>query len=479
MKKKLRLITVVFAVILLMFGAGAFVVVNTARINGSNYHAIVQQKDLLADILPPPAFIIESYLVAEKLSRPEPAAVEAELFASLVKLEADYRTRIEHWQTNLPASAMKASLVEKSRVPAEKFFEVVKSDLTPLVRAKSYEKARELVDGQLTSLYMEHRAAIEEVVTGATAAAVATEARVGSAVAWWSWALVVLGVGSLIGTVTFTTLIARTIERHVSAIEQNAQALASSSEELASVSQQISAAAEETSAQSTVVSSASVEVSGNVQTVAAAAEEMTASIREISNNASEAARVAGAAVRVAEQTNQTIAQLGASSDEIGNVVKLITTIAQQTNLLALNATIEAARAGDAGKGFAVVANEVKELAKETSKATENISHRVDAIRADTKGAVDAIAEVSKIINQINEISGAIASAVEQQTATTNEMTRNIGQAAKGSSEIAQNISGVASAAQSTSQGAGDTSKAASELARMSSDLQTLVGQFRN
>lgn len=264
----------------------------------------------------------------------------------------------------------------------------------------------------------------------------------------------------------------------ITSIGQNAQALSSSSEELSAVSHQMMTNADETSAQANVVSTASADVSRNVSTVAAAAEEMTASIREIANNASEAAKVAQQAVRVAEQTNVTVAKLGASSDEIGNVVKLITTIAQQTNLLALNATIEAARAGEAGKGFAVVANEVKELAKETGKATEDISQRIDAIRQDTKAAVEAIGQISKIINQINEIQNVIASAVEEQTATTNEMTRNISEAAKGSSEIAQNITGVATVAKSTSQGASDTSKAAQELARMSAELQTLVGRFR-
>jgi len=188
--------------------------------------------------------------------------------------------------------------------------------------------------------------------------------------------------------------------------------------------------------------------------------------------------VATSAVKVAEKTNTTVAKLGESSVEIGKVIKVITSIAQQTNLLALNATIEAARAGEAGKGFAVVANEVKELAKETAKATEDISQKIDAIRTDTKESVEAIAQISTIINQINDISNTIASAVEEQTATTNEMTRNITEAAKGSSEIAQNITGVATAAKSTTEGATNTSKAASELSKMSMELQQAVGKFR-
>lgn len=264
----------------------------------------------------------------------------------------------------------------------------------------------------------------------------------------------------------------------ISNIGRNAEALSSSSEQLTMVSQQMSANAEETAAQANVVSAASEEVSKNVQTVATGTEEMTASIKEIAKNANEAAKVATGAVKVAETTNTTVAKLGESSADIGKVIKVITSIAQQTNLLALNATIEAARAGEAGKGFAVVANEVKELAKETAKATEDISQKIEAIQTDTKGAVQAISEIGDIINQINDISNTIASAVEEQTATTNEMSRNVAEAAKGSSEIAQNITGVAQAAQSTTKGANDTQEAAGELTQMATELHKLVARFQ-
>ena len=260
-------------------------------------------------------------------------------------------------------------------------------------------------------------------------------------------------------------------------IGQNASSLAASSEELSAISQQLASNAEETATQANVVAAASGQVSNNVAVVATGTDQMQSSIREIARSSGEAAGVAKNAVVVAESTSQRITKLGDSSAEIGQVIKVITSIAQQTNLLALNATIEAARAGEAGKGFAVVANEVKELAKETAKATEEIAQKIQAIQTDTKGAVDAIAEISGVINQINDISTTIASAVEEQTVTTNEIGRNVAEAAKGTTEIARNNSGVAEAAKSTTAGTVDTEKAARALSQMASQLQSLVTEF--
>lgn len=275
---------------------------------------------------------------------------------------------------------------------------------------------------------------------------------------------------------SLNTTLARLSEA-MATIAASAQSLAGASEELTSASQQMSASAEETAAQASVVSRASDDVRRNIETVAASTEEMNASIREISKNASDAAKVASEAVEIAGSTTGKIDELGTSSREIGVVVKEISGIAEQTNLLALNATIEAARAGESGKGFQVVANEVKELARRTTTSTEDIRGRITSIQTDSTNAIGAIGRMTEIIHRVNDISSTIASAVEEQSATTLEVGRSVAEAARGGAEISANIGGVAQAAQATASGATQTQASAQELARMAADLKRMVGRF--
>ncbi|MGQ9650154.1 MAG: methyl-accepting chemotaxis protein [Phycisphaerae bacterium] len=303
----------------------------------------------------------------------------------------------------------------------------------------------------------------------------------------------------------FNTFVEK-LQRIIGEIAVSARTLAGSSTELSATATQLTSGAEETTAQSATVAAAAEEMatnmnnmatsteemSANVKTVAAAIEEMAASIGEVARNAEQAATVAGQAAQLAAAGNENISQLGTAADEIGKVIGVIQDIAEQTNLLALNATIEAARAGEAGKGFAVVATEVKELAKQTAEATEDIRRRIEGIQSSTGNAIQSINEISNVITKVNEVSSTIASAVEEQSTTTKEIAQSISQTASAaetvsqgvaqsaavSKEITKNIAGVDQAAKQTAQGAAQTQAAGNDLSKLAEQLQGLVGQFK-
>ena len=279
--------------------------------------------------------------------------------------------------------------------------------------------------------------------------------------------------------------VARSLDRTLDGLAEVFAVVTGSATRLSAASSELSAGAEVVAQDSAhaarrteVVVASAGEVSSNVATVSAGSEQMRSAIGEIAHNAQQASQVAAQAVDVAAETTRTVHTLGESSQEIASVVKLITAIAEQTNLLALNATIEAARAGESGKGFAVVASEVKELAQETARATETIARRVETIQGDTAGAVEAIGRISTVIGEINDYQATIAAAVEEQTATTTEMNRNVAAAAAGTEEISGAIAGLAEGARAAGERVAATRAASAELATMGRDLEVAVARFR-
>lgn len=268
------------------------------------------------------------------------------------------------------------------------------------------------------------------------------------------------------------------VKQMIASIEETAVALSSASTELTATATQMSSSASQTSQDSKTAATTSEEVATGVQIVATNVEEMVASIKEIARSTNESSQMSKTTLAKAQESNDTIEKLGASSQEIGDVIKVISSIAQQTNLLALNATIEAARAGEAGKGFAVVANEVKELAKQTAKATNDITNKISAIQSDTKNAIGAIGGISQSVERLNSIAGVIAAAVEEQTATTNEISRVVVQSKRGVECIAGNIKTVSLAAGESTMASQRTLAASKDLSALAEKLTSIVKTAR-
>jgi methyl-accepting chemotaxis protein len=260
-------------------------------------------------------------------------------------------------------------------------------------------------------------------------------------------------------------------------VKQTMDTVSSSAVDMQSTARQLTETAEEASRQSANVATASDQTTTNVQTVAATAEELSASIAEIGRQVGQSATIAGNAVDEADSTNATVQGLAEAAGKIGEIVTLINDIAGQTNLLALNATIEAARAGEAGKGFAVVAQEVKNLANQTARATEEISAQIGAVQEETEGAVSAIKNIRGIIGEINDIAAIIASAVEEQGASTREIARNVQQAARGAQEVNQNIENVNKAAGETGAAAAEVLGSAKHVSEQFDSLRGGVESF--
>jgi len=551
-RKRLYLLSGVFVTGLLILTFSLIFTMSKVKVNGPVYRSIVNNKDLVADILPPPEYIIETYLTSLQLAQETGAARRNELSDKCSALRKDFEARHEFWSRELPPGELRTLLIEKAYRPAVEFYNVLENRYKPALAAGNRALAQKIESEELNPLYEQHRKAINEVVEKATVesndleeqtahsmfiADIVTYSLLAGILAVVGFLSVRIsngisrpvtqmnellgGIASGQGDLTkrlpvessdefgamadhFNTFVGR-IQAIVKGMAENSASLAASSGKLAEAAARIAANTEELNAQTGTISNASSVASTNVrgistsadlmqsqmQRVAAAIEEMNASLNEVSRNCQKELDISHSANLRVQTTRSQMETLGGSAKQIGKVVDIIHKIADQTNLLALNATIEAASAGDAGRGFAVVANEVKDLARQTTSATEEIALRIAEIQNNTAQAVSQISDITDVIGNINLISQTIVAAVGQQATTVGEISssvtetasvastiaQSVAASAAGIAEVASNIEGMHLAAADTSDGVQSIKLRTNQLAELAGQSESIVRQF--
>jgi methyl-accepting chemotaxis protein len=517
----------------------SFSIMHKIAVNGPLYNEIVMNKDLVADILPPPEYLVEAYLVIKQIQTEKNDSRIQEFINRIASLEKDYHDRHEYWIANLPPGKMHDTFLNDSYNPSLKFFSTVHEAFLPAIKQKD-AKAIEAAATELDKQYAQHRAQIDKVVLEATRQSSEIEKKtadiqsgvnrgiivftlvliavvsflsfsIGSAILKPMKAMVLFfkdlseGEGDLrkriesnskdeIGELAtwFNTFMGK-LQALVKEITKNAESLghastglsaiagqmAGSSEIMTGRSNTVATAAEEMSANMNSVAAASEQAATNVNMVASAAEEMSATVKEIARNSEKGRTITASAVSQAGGASKKVNELGSAAEEISKVTEVITEISEQTNLLALNATIEAARAGEAGKGFAVVANEIKELARQTAQATQEIKSRIDSIQTSTAETVTQIEQITRVINEANDIVSTIATAVEEQAVTSQEIAGNVSQASQGIQEVNQNVGQSSSVASSISNDMATVNQSVQEISAAGSQVNVNAEDLSN
>ncbi|MEQ1501971.1 MAG: methyl-accepting chemotaxis protein [Myxococcota bacterium] len=518
----------VFVLLVLGYVAGQVVLAGgTAWIardlgmGGTTWTEVVRAKDLVADVLPPPEYLVEAHLVVHQAVA---AASDADRDAAIDRLrvlEQEFRTRRAFWASE-PVPPELRVLLDAAAEPADTYFAAVDDRFVPALRAGD-PAAAAILAGPLEAAYRTHRAAIDRVVA---ASGTWLDTTVADADRRWSvaavvYTLLVAGVtaAGIAGAIRVSRGTTGQVRQTIDTLERVAErdlrveaptdgqrefqalgaalntTLARIRADLAGYGQQAGEvddaaqglrrlgrsmvdAANGNADRATHLLGLADTVLGNLEAMSAATEQLSAAIREVSRGTSEAATVATSAVRTADSVGVTVGRLERSTAEIGDVVRAVQAIAERTNLLALNATIEAARAGEAGAGFAIVASEVKELARQTSRATEDIVGRVDAVRADARSAIGALGEIAAIIGRVHELQVSIAGAVEQQSVATEEISRGVSGVAATGAEMAEAARASRTNAQAVTDGSVSVGQASEELIRLAHGVRSLAAGWQ-
>ncbi len=511
----------------------------TVSVGGPVYNEIVLNKDLIADVLPPPQYIIEAYLTALEIERTDAKSPELEpLMQRFTRLEKDFRDRHAYWEQNLPTSVMKETLLTAAFKPADQFFADAHQKLIPAVQAGNASGAGQILKTELTPLYFAHRSAIDEVVKLANADLAESEKHAASVSNASLTMLVIIAAAVAAIVLALDFFITRSITKPVSRLVASITEMQAKKDltkrlnlnrkdevgmiagsfdafvnDVHSIVKSASTTTRDVAAAATEIAASAEEMASGMRkqeqqaaSVAAAATEMSASVSEVARQSSEArasadesrqradggsaivqqtvAEIMGIADQV-QESSKVIRNLGKKSEQIGQIIGVINDIADQTNLLALNAAIEAARAGEHGRGFAVVADEVRKLAERTAKATDEVAQSIREIQSDTTSAVAQIESGAERVNKGVELAtqaGTSLSTIVESSSKVGSMVQSIAAAADQqagtSNQIAKSVEEINAITRESTEGASQAAQAAAQLSRQAEELQAVVGRFR-